>query len=385
MIRASLISNINSIAKNMALLQRVDDYLVPESIKAMRDVVNANLYAIVEDIKKGVTERGARKLDIHLQPNSMRAIDYVLYDQMDLTFTDGSKANIMFEPTYDIGVIHQHLLVYIEKNPNKIVNTITTINTDSTYYTYPHQLRIIDTGILEFSNIEFVNLRVAKGEEYAHDKYPEYNWFKTTSSLLLLGQSLDFIIKSVEEITRMYEEIVDKYNRIVELTARAELLAERMEELWLMMVELYEYMLLLVEKAEDAAKRAEDAANRAEKAAESAENAILGAAKVFEITENTTIRKEHRGCWLNCHVPLDTDLIVITIPKNDEEGNAWMNYLEVIVTVEGKGTVEIKAGEGVTLKVMAGCAPIMKNNAKVCSAKKLRDHEWQVYGALEDL
>lgn len=406
MIRKSLLSNVNAIAEQLALLQRVDKYLTPDNIKVMKNVVNANLHLIVEDIRKGVTERGARKLDIHLQGNSTRAIDYVLYDAMVLTLTDGSKTTVTFEPTYDISKIHLAFMEYIKANPDTFIHTLAEVSTDTEYYTYPHLLRIIDTDILEFSNIEYVNMRVSSGQAYAVDVFPDFNWFKTTSSLLLLSQSLDFIIKAVEEIKRMYLEIIAKVEEAKEIL-------REIERLHLLIIELYNKILLLVKRAEDAADKAEEEANRAkdeadrakdeadrsqneadrskdeadrsEDAANRAENAILGAAKVFNITEDTTLRAEHRGCWLNCIVPNDLDVIRIAIPEKDETDKPWMDALEFIITTEGNGTAVVVAGDNVTLDLMDGCAPMIKRNGKVCSAKQIAAGQWRVYGALEDI
>ena len=80
----SLIQNINYLARNLSTLEEAKGLLTPKAIKAMEAALGLPLQAVVEDLKKGTTPDGKRKLDIDVRVNSLGDPSSVLYSAVTI-------------------------------------------------------------------------------------------------------------------------------------------------------------------------------------------------------------------------------------------------------------------------------------------------------------
>ena len=376
------VEQLNTVARNIQLIVESNEKLTPSVIDGITRYLSGMLDEVAADVGKGVTSIGLRKIDINLHRNLKSLVaNKVYYTEIAITRADRTQVKIKFPKTNRTEDVYAAVISHMATKPLDLVNTVVSLEYDGTQ----PMLRFTDADARTLSNVREVALSVVEGNSLAKADTYKVIWYDTTSSLLygpaLMATITDAIIKIdeyMERIQIMYEEINIKYGDFLIKYADFIEKYNHMLVVYADILRIYNEILILVERAENAAERAEDAATKAE-------NAILGAAKVFNITKDTTLESKHRGCWLNCIVPNDLDIINITIPEKDEKGGAWMEALEFIITSSGNGTVAVKAGTNVTLDVMDGCVPMIKRNGKVCSAKQIAVGKWLVYGALEDI
>lgn len=396
---------VNSVARNIKLLRRVAPMLTAHNLLVLK-VANETDYApMMLDLRKGISSKGQRKLDIELGLNTRLAIDYVEYDGLTVLLSDGKELKAKFDPTSDAGNI-RHELEKLVADPEVedavgIKNTyIESVTTEKPLSHYPYIIRVTDESIKKPSNVVEITLHVTEDthcDSVEHN--PIYTWFKTTSSILLLGQSMDIIINAMEEM-----------NRILKIVIQLEQQAK-------------EHAKDAAKSAEDAAGSAKDAADSAGKAAESEKNAkeseekakesetnakesetkadesykaiqdaVFSYANVIQENADFSLDSRHMSKWVQISVPEPTDLVTVTIPLErtekliEEDDLKWKDFVEVFFLQMGSGTVNIKVGdESIKLTQQVGTAPILARGGQVASVKLLADKHWHLYGSLEDL
>lgn len=396
---------VNSVARNIKLLRRVAPMLTAHNLLVLK-VANETDYApMMFDLRKGISSKGQRKLDIELGLNTRLAIDYVEYDGLTVLLSDGKELKAKFDPTSDAGNI-RHELEKLVADPEDedavgIKNTyIESITTEKPLSHYPYIIRITDESIKKPSNVVEITLHVTKDthcDSVEHN--PIYTWFKTTSSILLLGQSMDIIINAMEEMNRILKLVIKLEQQAKEHADNAANSAKEAEKSADSAASSAEDAATSADnakKSEDNAKESETNAKESEKKADESykavQDAIFSYGAVVIEDNDFSLDTRHMSKWVQINVPNPTDMVTISIPSKrteklvEEDDLTWKQFVEVFFLQMGKGTVHIKSGEDtVTLTQQVGTAPILARGGQVASVKLLADNHWHLYGSLEDL
>ena len=193
----SLIQNINYLARNLSTLEEAKGLLTPKAIKAMEAALGLPLQAVVEDLKKGTTPDGKRKLDIDVRVNSLGDPSSVHYSAVTVTGSVNSQAlRVEFEkPVFRLEDILEEILAAIEaynvqaatKELSKIINIAAEIQQSETVCGASWILRITDKDPQAGETVlSSVQLHTVSSSTYAVESDPMYNWYKSSSALLLL-------------------------------------------------------------------------------------------------------------------------------------------------------------------------------------------------------
>ena len=131
--------------------------------------------------------------------------------------------------------------------------------------------------------------------------------------------------------------------------------------------------------------------NNYEEAVRQAIDDLLGRLRnythIVNVDADITLGAEHSGKWIRVHTK-DADTIrTVTIVAENSMYPTWEESDEAFFEVVGAGYVVFEDAEGVILRIMHGCSPILRGDAKVAAIKYngRLSNSWTLYGALEDL
>lgn len=245
---------------------------------------------IVEDLKKGVSSAGKRKLDIETSGNGTGNHESVLYDKITVESVGGvHKLTHSFAPTSRadelLTGLKEAIREFNESVPeNGVVEDakIELILQRSDLNIPLWLIRVTDLGA-ELTRLSRVILHVSEGSsEFAKKPDLEFTWSKSTSSILLLGASQDFIATGISrtkdaqnaaeaaELSAANAELSNTESasfaeeaRVSAATAKSEVA----EGIISGVEDVTEYATEQAERAEQAEQQAQGAAVRAESAA----------------------------------------------------------------------------------------------------------------------
>lgn len=201
----SFIQNINYLAQNLNSLEKSRELLTPAAIRAMESALALPFGEIVEDLKKGVSSAGKRKLDIETSDNGTGDLESVLYDKITVESVDGlRKLTHSFAPTSRADELLTGLKEAIRKFNESAPENAAVVDEEIELLLQRSNLniplwliRVTDLGA-EHTRLSRVILHVSEGSsEFAKKPELEFTWSKSTSSILLLGASQDFIAAGV--------------------------------------------------------------------------------------------------------------------------------------------------------------------------------------------
>lgn len=207
----SFTQNINYLARNIHLLERGRELLTPSAVRALETAIKLPLDDIVLDVKKGVTEYGRRKIDVQPNLNSKRDSSWVTYSGITIFGTSRDEGyRINFAPIFRPQDIAHQINLAIENfntqvnDPERVINNLESqlVILDKPDDGHQWLLRYTDTTTTDtstgYTSLSRITLHVTpETVQYAHEPNVEYFWYKTTSSILTLANSLDIIISAV--------------------------------------------------------------------------------------------------------------------------------------------------------------------------------------------
>ena len=219
----SLIQNINYLARNLSTLEEAKGLLTPKAIKAMEAALGLPLQAVVEDLKKGTTPDGKRKLDIDVHVNSLGDPSSVLYSAVTITGSVNRQAlRVEFEkPTFHLDEILEEILAAIEaynvlvvsKELSQITNIAAEIQQSESVCGSSWILRITDKDPQAGETVlSSVQLHTVTSSTYAAEPDPVYNWYKSSSALLLMS--------TIEERDNMQEYYYQEWLEYMHITSQ---------------------------------------------------------------------------------------------------------------------------------------------------------------------
>lgn len=388
--KSDFVSSVNILANNIHLLVDQAEYMDNVGIQALLTASKSILKEVIDDVHKGATPEGYRKIDFDLEANLQESKNLVYYDKAIIDTTDAKQHVIKFQkPVYSLVDVTYQLVLGITdlKAKGDVVNTEVEIIPQFGLFSGMGRIKDSLEEFGQFSNIKQVTLfadkksiPVANG-----DGIYVYDWYHTTSSILTLHTSLDSFLDILNRIEQIYAEFEIKYQDVLvkheeigEWYAEIKLMHIDIKKMYIHILEMYDQMKIWWEETKKNAEDAKDAADQVK-------NAILNATPYVVITEDTVLTSKHLGSMLQCIVPLDTDIITLTVPDKDDKGEAWKTSAEVLFVPKGTGTVLIKSGGNVVIESQEGTAPMSKGNGRVACAKVEPDGTWSVFGALEDI
>lgn len=370
--RRDFVSNINILAENIHLLREQAPVLGNEGIQTLLVSSKTILKEVIEDVHKGATPQGYRKIDIDLEELMFRNMP-ALVDKAIITTTDGIEHEYTFDKeVYSlVDVTYQLNLFFKQKQEEgKIVNTICEIIPTTGFFLGMLRVRDSLETYGQFSNVKDIRLHRTKPDDWFM-----YDWYKTTSSILTLHTSLDSVLDILNRIEKMYAEIITIYADIKDKHEDMKKWYEEILVIYADIKKIYAHILLMYEEIKQWHKEIMEAKDLVL-------NAVQNATPYIVITEDTEIDIKHIGGMLQCVVPLDTDIITLTVGKDIE----WKASMEFMFVPKGKGTVLIKAKGDMVVESQTGTAPLVKGSGKVGCAKLEPDVKtWCVFGALEDI
>lgn len=212
----SFTQNINYLARNIHLLERGRELLTPSAVHALESLIKMPLEDIAADVKKGVTDKGKRKLDIQPSLNSKRDESWVLYDGITIYGADDKISHrIAFTPVFRAQDIAHQLHAAIQ-NYNTQVNSaefeikhldIDLVTPDQPDMGYHWLLRLTDADT-EYTTLGAVVLHVTSDSlMYAKEKDVHYSWFKSTSAILQMASTEALVMRALAITLRVAEEV----------------------------------------------------------------------------------------------------------------------------------------------------------------------------------
>lgn len=196
------IQNINYLARNVHLIEQGKELLTPEAVQALTTAVDLPFEVINEDIKKGLTKDGKRKIDISTLDNTNSVLSAVHYDRVEVVGPAAFGSHtVTVSPAWKAAdillavrtAIAEFDSAYVLAGYESIgaVETDLVISEDGTWVVRvaaaaeeSNGLRPLKEIILYVSEDTLPN---------APEAFVVYDWYKTSSSILLLGQSLNEI------------------------------------------------------------------------------------------------------------------------------------------------------------------------------------------------
>lgn len=381
---SDFVSNVNHIAKHIDFLRVMAVNLDLTNSNALIDLINTDFINVLADIKKGATDDGYRKMDIDLEINMKEPTDIVYYDKATVHTTDGKQHVIKFtKEVYSLIDVNFQLMTGIAALQDKalVVNTVCEIvpKIGSVFAGIGRIKDSLETfGV--FSNVRALDLHVAARSlnESRGDGVFHYKWYTTTSSILTLHTSLDSVMDILNRIEVIYADFLIKYEDFI---GKYDDVDKWYKEIVIMHTEIkkmYNHILIMYEEIKNWHAEIMEAV-------EVVQNAVLNSTPYIIITEDTVLESKHLGSMLQCVVPLDTDIITLTVPDKTDKDEAWRTSAEILFVPKGKGTVLIKSGGAIVIESQEGTAPMSKGNGRVACAKVEPDGTWLVFGALEDI
>lgn len=179
---------------------------------------------IVEDLKKGVSSAGKRKLDIETSGNGIGNHESVLYDKITVESVNGLHTlTHSFAPTSRADELLTGLKEAIREF-NKNVPEVGAVEDAEIELILQRSnlniplwlVRVTDLGA-EHTRLSRVILHVSEGSSvFAKKPVLEFTWSNSTSSILLLGASQDFIAAGVNR-----SEYAQNAAEVAELNAKS--------------------------------------------------------------------------------------------------------------------------------------------------------------------
>lgn len=388
--KSDFVTNVNILARNLHLLNDQALYINNTGIQELLAASKSILKEVIDDVHKGATPEGYRKIDFDLEANLVDGKNYIYYEKAEIETTDAKVHEIKFtKPVYSLFDVNFQLMAGIKElnETGKIVNTVVEIVPKKGLFSGMGRIKDSLARFGEFSNVKRVSLFVdkfsmpnAKGIGIY-----DYFWYDTTSALLTLHTSHDVIMDILNRIEKIYADFKTKY---ADMLVKHGEVSEWYKEIDKMYKEILTIYVHIKEMYKDMEKWWEETKQNADDAREALDlirKAVLNSTPYMIIKEDTTIQYKHIGAMLQCEVPLDTDIITLTIPDQDEKGEKWNTSIEILFVPKGKGTVLIKSGGKTVVASQEGTTPMVKGSGRVGCAKHEPDGNWLVFGALEDI
>lgn len=432
--KKSFIANVNALARELKLLERIDDTLKGNVLAILREVANENFQPLYDDIAKGVTVEGKRKLDIETGLNTRREMRHVTYNAITIQGRNGELQHkyTMKRPTYKIHEIYHEIEKAIEYFNSK-VKAHNDAQTAAGKNSFQSEIRHLDFDLTDDGKSQFpylVSITDAKNDIDARtvlskvilhvdertlcdarEESPEFYWYKTTSAILSLHDALEIIMHAVRDAQDAADRAKDSAQEAADSAKDSKDQADRSEKEADRSREQADRAEKEAEKAKESEEKAKESENTAKEHADNAKESETNAKesednsqsiyeKILEIYNNIlnalqghtpvldgfdkdfTLEKQHAGKWLQVSVPLVTDKVTITVPLASDE---WVASSELFVEQIGEGTVLFVADSGVTLNVMQGTSPILHGGHAIGGLKITGEGTWILYGALEDI
>ena len=217
----SFIQNTNYLARNIHLLERGEELLTPVAVRALSQALDAPLDEIVEDIKKGVSDRGKRKLDISTAGNYTRDSSSVEYSAISITGSDPAfVVRHEFVPSHKprdiLNAVREAIEAYNVVAEAQEITLITDYDTKLILSTceeggHGWLVRITDAAgddsLLSWTLLTNVELHVAEGSlTNAVEPSTDHFWHKTSSSFLLSTSAVELLSQAVRRTTQQAHE-----------------------------------------------------------------------------------------------------------------------------------------------------------------------------------
>lgn len=195
----SFVRNINRVAESLELITRIGSELSPEVFAILKKASAFELKYLIDDLRKGATDVGARKLDIDIRLNSKREVRHVLYDSVYVLAFDPvtekviSKQSVFAAPTYDVETIYTEILTAVDQAKPDFFDELTqrqyldgiSIELIEGNRTTDQIIQVTDTGTSTTSTLIGFCLTVTADtpEHLYEEQNSTYVWANTSSGV----------------------------------------------------------------------------------------------------------------------------------------------------------------------------------------------------------